>query len=270
LTTTAIELEHLSFAYEGRRDVLSDVSLRLNQGERLGLIGPNGGGKTTLVKIILGLLSGYRGSVSVFGMNPKQARFKGLVGYVPQRCLAELSFPFSVRQVVSMPVKLGHAVKRKSTDIAEVDELLDLVGINDIAHRPVGSISGGQLQRALIARALAGGPKLLVLDEPTVGIDLAGQQSFSNLLETVHDRFHLSLLIVSHDIRAIASTCDKVACLRRMLHFHDSPSGLTPQVLADVFRHDVAAAFGEIHIDAHRAEDCPLKNNGEGDSHAGV
>ncbi|MEX2217784.1 MAG: hypothetical protein WD749_03410, partial [Phycisphaerales bacterium] len=108
-----------------------------------------------------------------------------------------------------------------------------------------------------IARALASRPRLLLLDEPTVGIDIAGQQRFSALLRTLHERLGLTIIVVSHDIRTIAAGSDRVACLSRTLHSHTAPEGLTPAVLAEVFSHDVAAIFGDVHVDAHLARECP-------------
>jgi len=122
------------------------------------------------------------------------------------------------------------------------------------------------LQRVWIARALANRPRLLLLDEPTVGIDPAGQQQFSDLLTRLRNEMDLTIVVVSHDLRTVAAGCDRVACLARTLHFHDAPGGLTPAVLAEVFRHDVSAIFGDVHIDAHRAAECshhhPAKDAG--------
>jgi zinc transport system ATP-binding protein len=109
----------------------------------------------------------------------------------------------------------------------------------------------------MIARALAGRPRILLLDEPTVGIDVAGQHRFADLMRSLHERLHLTIVLVTHDIRAIATGSDRVACLSRTLHSHTAPEGLTPAVLAEVFRHDVAAIFGDVHIHAHPAADCP-------------
>ncbi len=257
MTDDAVHLSHVSFAYNGKR-VLSDVSLRLKEGERLGLLGPNGGGKTTLLKITLGLLGGYEGEVRVFGTSPNEARRAGLIGYVAQRCEAELAFPLSVRQVVALPLRRRGGITAKKANAA-AQRMLDLVGAAGVAEHPIGQISGGQLQRVLIARALVVEPRLLALDEPTVGIDVAGQQAFADLLRRLHAELSLTLLVVSHDLRAIAAGSDKIACLSKTLHFHAAPSGLTPQVLADVFRHDVSAVFGDVHVNAHRAEECPLK-----------
>ena len=125
-----------------------------------------------------------------------------------------------------------------------------------MAGRHFGSLSGGQMQRVLMARALAGSPRLLLLDEPTVGIDAAGQQQFSEMLRRVQGELGVTVIIVSHDIRTVAAGCDRVACLSRTLHFHAAPAGLTPAVLAEVFRHDVSAIFGDVHVDAHSAGEC--------------
>lgn len=253
----------MGFTYAGAgKPALEDISLRVEPGERLGILGPNGGGKSTLLKIALGLLNGYRGEVRVFGEPPDRARRHGLVGYVPQHQDIERAFPLSVRQAVT----LGAAwrtppwkpVSREARD--RVQHVLGLVGADDFADRPVGKLSGGQLQRAMIARALAARPRILVLDEPTVGIDAAGQRMFSELLERVHVELSITILIVSHDLRAIVAGCDRVACLARRLHSHTAPAGLTPQILAEVFSHDVAGwggLVGNVHLHAHREEDCP-------------
>lgn len=256
----AVEFEGVSYAYPGSsRPAVQDITLRVEAGERLGILGPNGGGKSTLLRIALGLLPGYRGRVRVCGMTPERARRAGLVGYVPQRCEAVLAFPVSARQVVRMGATVRTPGWRAAGGeiAARVERSLALVAAGDLAERPVGQLSGGQLQRVLIARALAASPRILALDEPTVGIDAAGQRRFADLLATVHRELGLTILVVSHDVRAVAAGCDRVACLARTLHFHDAPRGLTPQVLAEVFRHDVAGMFGDLHVEAHPAEECP-------------
>lgn len=268
----AVEYEGVTFAYPhagGGEDAcaLRDVTLTVRAGERLGILGPNGGGKTTLLKLTLGLLRGYRGRLRVLGMDPQQARRRRVIGYVPQRIEAELAFPISARQVVAMSAARGVPPwSRLPPDAGRrVEQSLDLVGALDLADRPVGRLSGGQLQRVMIARALAGGPRILLLDEPTVGIDAAGQQRFAELVRSVHARLGLTIIMVSHDLRTIVSGCDRVACLNRTLHSHGTPAGLTPAVLAEVFRHDVAAIFGDVHLHAHAAEECPDAPRGGGD-----
>jgi zinc transport system ATP-binding protein len=261
----AIEFNNVSYTYprppgEGgpARLALDRITLAVPEGQRVGVLGPNGGGKSTLLKLTLGMLPGYTGEIRVLGLAPREAARRRLVGYVPQRSTAELKFPLTVRQVVEMGATLGLPGWKGLTreQRANIDRALGLVGALEIAESHIGSLSGGQLQRVLIARALACGPKLLLLDEPTVGIDAVGQQQFADLLRHLHDDLKLTVMVVSHDIRTVAAGCDRVACLSRTLHFHAAPQGLTPAVLAEVFRHDVAAIFGDIHVDAHAASGC--------------
>ncbi len=255
----ALEIERVSYTYEGAPSpALREISLRVDAGERLGILGPNGAGKTTLVRIALGLLAPTTGSVKVFGERPDVARSRRWVGYVAQRSSAELAFPLSVRQVVAMPAVVRVPPWRRAGEgqRAAVERALRLTGCEGFADRPIGQVSGGQLQRAMIARALAAEPRLLVLDEPTVGIDVTGQQRFAEMLTHVQEELGVTVVIVTHDLRTIAAGCDRVACLHRTLHAHVSPEGLTPAVLAEVFRHEVAGIFGDVHVDAHRAVEC--------------
>lgn len=238
----AICFDRVGFNY-GSVEALRDITLHVAAGTRLGIIGPNGGGKTTLLKILLGLLDGYSGNVYVSGMTPDAVCKRGdVVGYVPQKHEFEPRFPISVRQVVAMGLcgRTGMLRRHGRADRQRVDRLLGEVGIADLAERPIGALSGGQQQRAFIARALAPAPPILVLDEPMVGVDVRGQQQFAELIATLHGEHNLTVMIVSHDLRAVSVSCDKVACLNRTLHYHDSPAGLTPDLLQEVFRHDIA------------------------------
>lgn len=238
--TPAIEVDSVSFAF-GVEPVIEGVRFDVRRGERLGILGPNGGGKSTLLRILLGELAPDAGAARVLGETPSRARRAGRIGYLPQRVTAELSFPLSVRQVVEQGVGVrvrpwrGLGAERRAAERA-----LDLVGAGPLVDRPIGRLSGGQLQRVLIARAVAAGPEVLLLDEPTVGIDVAGQKQFGEMLETLRGELGLTVVIVSHELATIAATSDRVACLRRTLHFHDTPHGLTPGVLAELFSHDVA------------------------------
>lgn len=264
----AVEYEDVTFSYPragGADDAcaLRGVTLSVRAGERLGILGPNGGGKTTLLKLTLGLLRRYRGRIRVLGMDPQEGRRRRVIGYVPQRIEAEPGFPVSARQAVEMSAARGIPPwSRLPREAAErVERSLEAVGALEVADRPVGTLSGGQLQRVMIARALAGGPRILLLDEPTVGIDAAGQQRFADLIRSIQERLGLTVIMVSHDLRTIASGCDRVACLNRTLHSHGTPAGLTPGVLAEVFRHDVAAIFGDVHVHAHAAAECPDRSD---------
>lgn len=275
--TPAVSVHDVTFAYpslesgapdaastsDQPRLALERVSLDVRQGERLGILGPNGGGKSTLLKLILGLLTldnspTRRGEIRVMGLSPHAARAKRVIGYVPQRVDAELAFPLCARDVVKMAVSRGVPFwKRLSSEQnAAIDQALSVVGASAFAHRPVALLSGGQLQRVMLARALAAAPRILLLDEPMVGVDPAGQRQFAELINQINRDLGVTVIVVSHDIRTVASGCDRIACLSRTLHSHTSPQGLTPRVLAEVFRHDVSAIFGELHIDAHAAATC--------------
>lgn len=237
----AICIDRLSFRY-GRVQALREVTLHVDTGCILGIIGPNGGGKTTLLKIMLGLLEGYEGSVQVLGRQPLDVCRRGdLVGYVPQRHEYERRFPANVRQVVRMGLagRAGLFRRYRREELDRVEQLMQQVGVSELADRPIGHLSGGQQQRVFIARALAAGPKILILDEPTIGIDVSGQQRFAELIHKLHDEHGLTVVIVSHDLRAVAASCEKVACLARTVHYHDTPSGLTEEVLREVFSHDI-------------------------------
>lgn len=264
----AVVYDAVSYAYphapaDQRRSgrggpALEGLSFTVRAGERLGILGPNGGGKSTLLRLTLGMMEPTAGRITVFGHSPREARRSRVVGYVPQRSEAESAFPLCVREVVTMAATVALPPWRGVSSDAKalVSRCLALVGAEDLADRHIGALSGGQTQRVLMARALAASPRLLLLDEPTVGIDAAGQRQFSEMLQRVQGELGVTIIIVSHDLRTVAAGCDRVACLSRTLHFHAAPAGLTPAVLAEVFRHDVSAIFGDIHIDAHTAGEC--------------
>src|SRR5262249_53609139 len=161
------------------------------------------------LKLTLGLLGGCSGEILVFGFSPEEARRRRLIGYVPQRNSAELRFQLTARPAVRLGATVGlpagNLLWREQRGV--VARSMRLVGAGDLADQQVGSLSGGQLQRVLIARALACRPRLLLLDEPTVGIDVAGQQQFADLLKHLHDDLKLTVMVVSHDIRTVASGC---------------------------------------------------------------
>jgi zinc transport system ATP-binding protein len=268
-----VDLRELWYTYPGAGEpAIAGISLQVAPGERLGILGPNGGGKSTLLKIMLGLLTPDRGTVRMLGQDAHAARTSRRIGAVAQRNEIEWGMPLSVRQAVTLGASWGLSPWRRvpASVNARVDAMLRLVGAHGYSEQPIGRLSGGQLQRALIARALVVDPAILILDEPTVGIDAAGQAQFAQLLADVHASRAssplgpLTLIIVSHDVRAIAAGCDRVACLSRTLHYHASPQGLTPQVLAEVFAHDIAGLSGPgsplagMHLHAHGpGEACP-------------
>ena len=241
-----IDICEIDFAYRETL-VLKDVSLRIEAGTTLGLIGPNGGGKTTLIRLLLGLLEPTRGRISIAGMPAKQAVRRGdVIGYLPQNpALPDARFPISARQVARLGLvgKAGMLRSVAREDLAFVDELLVMLGIAELADAPVGDLSGGQLQRVLIARALAARPRILLLDEPTTGIDRLGQQQFLESIAQLQSRLGLTIVFVSHDLRAVSAISDRIACLNLTLHYHDVPEHLPPDLVYRMFACDLEA-FG--------------------------
>lgn len=222
----AVDLRHVTLRLGGLR-VLDDVSLRIESDDYLALLGPNGGGKSTLLKVILGLLRPDHGDVRVFGRSARAAR--GRVGYVPQYARFDLDFPIRVLDVVGM-ARLG---KSRFGALGAVDRDVALgalarVEMEALAARPIGALSGGQLQRVLIARALAQEPRLLLLDEPTASLDERIGRSLWELLAELAQE--MAVVVVSHDVGAISRHVKSVACLNHRLHAHPSKE-LTPEVL---------------------------------------
>jgi len=213
-----VEISQLSAGYNGET-ILRDINLTIKREDFIGLIGPNGGGKTTLLKVILGLLNAKKGSIRVMGESPQHAR--KYIGYVPQFTVYDSDFPISVRDVVRMgrlnPDRLFKAYTSK--DDAVVDERLAWVELSDQKDRALGELSGGQRQRVYIARALAGEPELLLLDEPTISVDIEARTHIYDLLHKINQH-GVTILLVSHDLNVISSYVKSIGCLNRTLHYH--------------------------------------------------
>jgi zinc transport system ATP-binding protein len=210
-------LRGVSYRYSGA-PVLESIDLRLDDGDFLGIIGPNAGGKTTLLKIILGLLIPDRGVVEVFGRPPAENR--GVIGYVPQYARFDFSFPINVLDTVRMG-RLGIGRRERSREARAAACLaLDRVDLGGLASEQIGQLSGGQLQRVLIARALAGEPRILLLDEPTASVDTRIGRSVYELLERLSEQ--MTIVLVSHDIGVISRHVKTIACLNVRLHYHHS------------------------------------------------
>ncbi len=221
-----IDLDKVSVAMDGHL-ILEDITLSVEPGRFVGIIGPNGAGKTTLLKVILGLLQPTSGEVRLFGMNPSQTlRKRNYIGYVPQRSALDRDLPFSVMDVILMG-RVGAIGPLKwfgKKDRADAENNLRRVGLLDYANRPIGDLSGGQMQRALIARALScGNPKMLILDEPTVGVDIPHQLDFYNLLCNLREEMGLTILVVTHEVAIISKHADRMICLNRTMHLHCNP-----------------------------------------------
>lgn len=215
---TAVQIDKLAVHY-GETPALAGVCLDVDDKEYLGVIGPNGGGKTTLLKAILGLVSASSGTIEIYGRKP--GKTGTLVGYVPQFTGLDKSFPVTVREVVLMgrlQQKLSLFHQFTAEDKNAADGLLDRVGIYSLARRQIAALSGGEFQKMLIARALAVNPKLLLLDEPTASVDAKSREQIFQLLEELNKS--MTIILVTHDLLAVSSQVRKLACLNGKLVYH--------------------------------------------------
>jgi zinc transport system ATP-binding protein len=243
--TAAITIEGVSFAYEAA-PVLTNVNLTIDEGDFVSIIGPNGGGKTTLLRLMLGLLTPRTGVIRVLGESPEHARSR--VGYVPQYFQFDTSFPVTVMDVVLMGRldrhrSFGHY---RGRDRAAADKALRDVEVYDLRDHPFSELSGGQRQRVLIARALASEPRLFLLDEPTTNVDPAVQDELYDLLAVLNQR--LTIVMVSHDIGLVSTLVKRVVCVNRTVWVHPT-SDLTGETIASLYgsnvsmvRHDLRCA----------------------------
>jgi len=215
------------FSY-GTDPVLDGVSLQVRAGEFAALVGPNGSGKSTLLRILLGLLPPGRGTVSVFGTTPAELRARWRVGYVPQRLRIAPDLPATVLEVVRagrLP-KQGWWRRSRAVDRDAVDHALESVALTELRDRRLADLSGGQQQRALIAKALAAEPELLVLDEPVAGVDVEAQSLFRDSLVHLVREHEAAVLLVSHELGAVADDLDHVVVLNRSVVFDGKPADL--------------------------------------------
>jgi zinc transport system ATP-binding protein len=217
-----IELSDVDFGYTAAT-VVEDVSLTIEEGEYVAVVGPNGSGKSTLMKLMLGLLEPDQGSARLFDEPSHRFDDGARIGYVAQHASASKEMPITVREVVKMG-RFPHVGfgRLSRDDWAVVDRALETVGMTAFADRRVTQLSGGQRQRAFIARALASEADLLVLDEPTVGVDAESVEAFYDLLEALNDR-GITVLLIEHDLGAVVEHADRVVCMNREVYF-DGPT----------------------------------------------
>ncbi len=241
---TVVELRGLSFAY-GAVPVLENVDLAVGAGEFLGIVGPNAGGKSTLLKLILGLLEPTAGTVRVLGRSPQAASRE--IGYVPQYPAFARDFPVTVEQVV-LTGRLGRGRLLGGYDAGDREMarwVMTQTEIADLASRRIATLSGGQLQRVLVARALACEPQILILDEPTANIDMRVESDIFDLLRVLNQR--MTILVVSHDVAFISAYVRRVACVNRTLLCHATES-IDGEVIHDLYGGDVRRVA---HTHAH-------------------
>lgn len=222
---TLIELDGV-WASIGGHTVLEDITFSLDEGMFLGVVGPNGAGKTTLLRVILGLVKPDRGRVTVMGMTPNELKSElHHIGYVPQTVWFDRTFPASVFDVVMMGRTCCVGLLRfpGRADREAVRESIRMVGLEELEKRPIGELSGGQQKRAFLARALCLETRMLLLDEPTAGLDLPAQARFMELLSELKGRLGLSVIFVSHDVNVLARFADEMVCINRTMHLHGKP-----------------------------------------------
>ena len=227
-TKTIIELRNVSFSYGGEK-VLTNVNLSVHKGDYLGVVGPNGGGKTTLLKIMLGLLKPKEGKVILFGAELSTFKEWSRIGYVPQKAVNfDAHFPITVWEVASMGRfgKRGLFRHLDQYDERMVEEALKKVEMYAHKDTIMGNLSGGQQQRVFIARALSCESEIIVLDEPTTGVDQKTQQQFYKLLKKLNTKFGITLVLVSHYSNIIARETTEIACVNKTLYYETNPQEL--------------------------------------------
>jgi len=232
MSKTAVHIDNLS-VYYGQVPAIAGVCLDVADGEYLGIIGPNGGGKSTLLKAILGLIPATVGTVQVYGNNPGKSR--SLVGYVPQFAALDKQFPITMLEVVltgRLKQGLSPFFKFTKEDKKAVYDLLEKVGIGSLANRQISELSGGEFQKMLIARALAVNPRLLLLDEPTASVDVGSRDQIYSLLAELNK--NMTIILVTHDLLAISSQIRRLACLNGYLVYHGEPE-LTENIVNNLY-----------------------------------
>jgi zinc transport system ATP-binding protein len=242
--TPVIEVEDLNFHFDGGPAVLEDVNLEIAAGDFASVIGPNGGGKTTLVKLIIGLLSPTTGRVRVFGQSPIRARPR--IGYMPQHAMMDPRFPVRALDVVLMG-RLG--MERRFGNYSRADReaaagSLATVGLEDLGTRAFSDLSGGQRQRVLLARALVTDPELLLLDEPAAGLDHKVEQDFFDLLQELNRQ--LTIVLVTHDLGFVAGFVRTVICVHRHVDIHPTAE-IDGRTISQIYGGDVRMVRHDHH-----------------------
>jgi len=239
-----INIDNLSYRYE-KDFVLENINLTIEEGAFLGIVGPNGSGKSTLLKLILGLLKIQKGNIQLFGEEIYKFKDWQKIGFVSQKANSfNTGFPATVYEVVAsgLTKKIGLFKFMKKEHHFKVADAIEAVGLSSFKNRNIGELSGGQQQRVFIARALVSDPKLLILDEPTVGVDAQNVQSFYEMLFELNKKLGITLLLVTHDIGTISDKVTHVACLNKHLHFHGKTEEfeqLQIDDLSQIYGHDV-------------------------------
>ncbi|MCF6096185.1 metal ABC transporter ATP-binding protein [Thermovorax subterraneus] len=240
MDTPVVELKDVSFSYGGPK-VLEKVNIKVEKGDFFALIGPNGAAKTTLMKIMLGLVVPDEGEVKLFGKNVKSFRQWHKIAYVPQHGgQINLSFPATVREVVASGLfGKNRPLKGKSLEEA-VKKALATVGIEHLAARLIGELSGGQRQKVLLARCLVGNPEVVFLDEPTSGVDAESQQEFYDLLDRLNKERGLTVVMITHDIGTACGIANKIGCVKGgKVDIHENTKDITEDHIAEIMGYSI-------------------------------
>ncbi|SMC09012.1 metal ABC transporter ATP-binding protein [Nitratiruptor tergarcus] len=211
----AIEVDGLYFAYD-KEYVLENINLTIYDKEYIAIIGPNGGGKTTFLKLLLGLLQPQKGKISIYGKEPSQA--KNLIGYLPQQTNFNLDMPLQAKEIILQGRLSAKKFRFDKDDLTLLDEIAQKLNIAHLLHKKIGTLSGGQRQRVLLARALITKPKILILDEPTAAVDIEAQKEIYEILRNLS----ITRLVVSHDVNILLEGVDRVLYINRTLYIHDN------------------------------------------------
>ncbi len=241
---TIIELDRVCFSYNSE-EVIKDISLQIHKGDYVGIVGPNGGGKTTLLKLMLGIIKPNDGIVKLFGTDIKEFKSWAKVGYVPQKTHLEMNLPVTVEEMVAM----GRYGKRglfhfpTKEDKQKTEKALEQVDMLDYRTRQISDLSGGQQQRVFIARALATEPEIIFLDEPTVGVDVKTQKQFYSLLRKLNQELDLTLVLVSHELDVVAHEATELGYINRTLEYYGDPE----EFLKGAYFHELIGKGGLHH-----------------------
>jgi zinc transport system ATP-binding protein len=247
-----INIKNVGYRYD-RDDVLENINISIPKGSFLGIVGPNGSGKSTLLKLVLGLLKLKQGNIELFGVPVTKFKEWDRIGYVSQKANSfNTGFPATVSEVVAsgLTSKIGLFRRIGVQHRQEIIKAIDSVGMGEFAKRNIGELSGGQQQRVFIARALVSKPDVLILDEPTVGVDSKNVQTFYEMLDYLNKELGITLLLVTHDIGTISNKVTHVACLNKNLHFHGNT-----EEFEHLKEHDMSAIYGhDVHLLSHEHE----------------
>jgi ABC-type Mn2+/Zn2+ transport system ATPase subunit len=245
----ALDVENLCVKADSRH-LLENITFSVEEGRIVAIIGPNGAGKTTLIKAILGLVPYDSGSVTLFGRPFKHINSNNEIGYVPQRLEFDRTFPLTVSELLrfTVPPLYSLPFRKREEEREHIDRMLKTVGVQALKDAIIGSLSGGELQRVMIAKAIVNEPRILFLDEPASGVDIGGQERFHDLIKRLNKEKGLTVVLISHDLNVVYRYADDVLCLNRRLVCSGSPrETLTDEVIKSMYGEMMGAYMHSCH-----------------------